>query len=118
MKIGIDLVEVSRFKNKDDSFFLNFFTKNEIEYCKNFKDFSAEHFAGFFSAKEAVMKALGLGIHSIHFFHIEIAHNKKNAPYVILHDKAKEIFTKKGFTNIEISISHTKKLAEAICYID
>ena len=40
--IGIDIVKVSRFKNKpylsNKKFYSKIFTNNEIKYCLNFKD--------------------------------------------------------------------------------
>jgi len=116
MKVGIDICEVKRFAEKSDKFFAGIFTENEINYAKNFSNLS-EHFAGFFSAKEAIMKALGVGIDKIKPIFIEILHNENKKPYVILTGSAKSIFEKLEEKNIEISISQTKDLATAIAIL-
>ena len=55
--IGIDIVDINRFRKLDYkqniSFFERIFTKSEINYCRKFQN-SAEHFAGKFAVKEAV----------------------------------------------------------------
>ncbi|MDD4815854.1 MAG: holo-ACP synthase [Clostridia bacterium] len=113
MKVGIDICEVKRFLGKPDKFFEGIFTKNEIEYAKSFSS-SAEHFAGFFCVKEAVMKALGVGVEKIKPTQIEVLHNKNKKPYAVLIGSVKNIFEKMVEKNIEISISHTQETATAI----
>ena len=59
--IGIDIVKISRFKNKPYSknqrFYKKLFLMSEIRYCLKFKD-NAIHFAGKFAIKEAVKKSV------------------------------------------------------------
>ena len=59
--IGIDIVEIGRFKkikyNSKPSFYKKLFRENEINYCLKFKN-SYEHFAGKFALKESVKKRL------------------------------------------------------------
>ena len=59
--VGVDIVEVKRFKekpyNKNKKFYEKIFLNSEIEYCLKFKS-ASEHFAGKFALKEAVKKAL------------------------------------------------------------
>ena len=63
--IGIDIVEVERFReiatDRTHRFLTNNFTAEELEYCFSFTD-AATHLAGTFAAKEAAFKALGLPI--------------------------------------------------------
>ena len=57
MKIGVDIVEVTRIKNaieKNNGFLEKVFTKKEIEYCEKRKN-KYQSYAGRFSAKEAVV---------------------------------------------------------------
>lgn len=116
MKVGIDIVEVERFENKSQAFYKKLFTKNEINYCKTFKN-PAEHFAGFFAVKEAVMKTFGVGIEDISFRDIEVTHDEFRKPIALLFGTAKNFLDKKTENNIEISISHTKKIATAIAIL-
>jgi len=59
--IGIDIIEVSRFRRKkyeeNRDFYKKIFVKSEINYCLKFKN-SAERFAGKFAIKEAVIKSI------------------------------------------------------------
>ncbi len=118
MMIGIDILEVQRVKSFLDNtkFLKNIFFQSEIDYFLKFND-PCERIAGFFCAKEAVKKALCCE-NNISFLDIEILHKDSGQPYVILHNNAEFIFKKNNYKNIEISISHTKTLATAICKID
>ena len=59
--IGVDIEEISRFKNlpyvDNQTFYKKIFTEDEIKYCLS-KSNPAQHFAARFCAKEACMKAL------------------------------------------------------------
>ena len=59
MEVGIDIINVNRFRNmpfeKKSSFYKKIFHENEINYCLKFKD-PYTHFAGKFAIKESVIK--------------------------------------------------------------
>ena len=61
--IGIDIVNIERFKRKEyaknKKFYQKIFTNSEIKYCLGFKN-SSKHFAGKFAIKEAVKKSIKL----------------------------------------------------------
>ena len=80
--VGIDIVKVSRFKNKpylsNKKFYSKIFTNNEIKYCLNFKD-PYPHFAGKFALKEATIKATRK---KILIKEIETSHGKFDEPIV------------------------------------
>ncbi|MEW6482066.1 MAG: holo-ACP synthase [bacterium] len=103
--IGTDLVDVCRIKKAEkrwkERFLKKVFTEDELSYC-NSRNNPYPHLAGRFAAKEAVMKALGVGWPGISFKDIEIT-NHSGPPEVILKGKAKEIA--KGL-KILVSISH------------
>lgn len=115
--IGIDLVENIRIKNalKNPDFLTRVLTESEIEYVSAYKN-NIEHIAGFFAAKEAVMKALE-NCKKISFKEIEILHKGSGCPCVNLFGKAKEEFLKSGYKEIEISISQTQNFATAVCLL-
>jgi len=122
MKVGNDIVEVKRFlaliTNK--KFMEKVYTKAEQEHILNAKDRQkiAERMAGKYSAKEAVAKAIGLGIsEGLTLNSIEIVPNEKGAPQVVLTGDAKVLFEKLGFNSIEVSISNTSDLATSVCII-
>ena len=64
--VGIDIVEVDRFKKKkyekNKIFYKKIFVCSEINYCLKFKN-SAERFAAKFAIKEAVIKSIFEKIH-------------------------------------------------------
>ena len=72
MNVGIDLMEIKRFRNlpneKHNSFYMKLFTNDELEYCLKYSD-PYPHFAGIFAAKEAVIKCLEK---KVYFKEIEI----------------------------------------------
>lgn len=119
MRVGIDIIDVNRFERiaSDDVKLSTLFTVKEIAYFSDFAN-PLTHIAGTFSAKEAVAKALKTGFTpEVLPLDIEILH-KNNVPMVNLKGGAKRYFEEQGFTKIDISISHTNTIAEAICIIE
>lgn len=107
MTIGVDIEEISRFKNKSDKFLSRIFTPLELEYCLNCSK-PESHLAVRFCAKEAVIKSLTpLGINIAEYNKIEIYHDKNNCPNVrILKNIGANL-------NIDLSLSHDKSKAIA-----
>ena len=114
---GIDIVEIDRFKKAKKkwkkSFLNKIFTKNEIEYSKK-RRFQDQHFAVRFAAKEAVLKAFGENLSSIHNWQdIEILNDKSGKPYIRFHRSAKKLKTKEKINDVVLSMSHCKGYAIA-----
>ncbi|MBL4818611.1 MAG: holo-ACP synthase [Deltaproteobacteria bacterium] len=107
LKIGTDLVNISRFEkipiSSKPSFYKKIFLSSEIKYCSKFKN-PSEHFAGKFAVKEAVKKSINK---KITFLEIETYH-KNSKPYVKLHGKFKNHF------QFNVSISHEQNFALAV----
>jgi holo-[acyl-carrier protein] synthase len=79
------------------------FTTKEQDYCLKHKD-PVPHFAGRFSAKEAVVKALGTGFgEHASWLDIEILNDARGKPVVYLSSILEERI--KG-TSLLVSISH------------
>ena len=105
---GIDLLKVKRvekiYLSYEDKFLKKILTDLEIKQIKKNKNISYK-IAGKFSAKEAVVKAMGTGFSDgIKMKDIEIINQKNGKPIINLHGKAK-----KRVGNIEsssISISN------------
>ena len=70
-------------------------------------------FRQFIKQIEAVAKCLGVGFEKFSPCNIEICHDKKNAPFVKLHDGALKISLQMKTSDIKISISHEKNYAIA-----
>ena len=104
--IGIDIIEVSRFRKKkyeeNKNFYKKIFVKSEINYCLKFKN-SAERFAGKFALKEALIKSID---RKIRFSEIETSH-LKSKPIVII-KKSREKY------NFIASLSHENDFAVAV----
>ena len=113
--IGNDIIEIKRIENavKKESFVKKIFTEKEIEYIIS-RGGRAETYAGKFSAKEAVSKALGTGVRGFSPNDIEILNNELGKPYVIFKNSI-EGFNSKYF--VEISISHCREYAVATAII-
>jgi len=118
--IGIDLVEIKRIKKilerKEKIFLDKILTVKEMEQyfiLKNIK--KIEYVAGRFAGKEAVSKAVGVGIGSqLGWKDIEILNFINGSPFV----KINKEFSKKNKLVYHISISHTKELAVAKVIIE
>lgn len=116
---GIDVLEIKRIVQVIDrtpSFITKVFTKKELDYC-NSHAVPAIHFATHFAGKEAVAKALGTGL-VFSPKKIEILHKKSGQPYVLLYDKALEIFNTNHLSYITLSLSytHTEAISCAILF--
>ena len=78
----------------------------------------AETYAGIFSAKEAISKAIGTGVREFSLTDLEILNDDLGKPYVVVSERLDKIIkSKKENYQIEISISHSKKYATAIAVI-
>lgn len=113
--IGIDLIKTSRMnrmiKRFGEKALSKFLSKNEIKLIKNYKTA-----AGFWAAKEACSKALGVGIGSTCSFHdITIFKTDKGAPKINLSPKLMDEFL---ISDISLSITHDGEYAIAVVAIE
>ncbi|PIS03045.1 MAG: holo-ACP synthase [Chlamydiae bacterium CG10_big_fil_rev_8_21_14_0_10_42_34] len=113
--LGNDIIEIERVRKsieRHGQHFLNrLFLQKEQDYCYKYKD-PVPHFAGRFSAKEAVAKALGTGFGSELSWHdIEILGDEHGKPTVHLSAAAKERFNN---PHLLVSISHSASHATAV----
>ena len=109
MNVGIDVIEIKRFREKplnkeNASFYHSIFTKSELLYCTKYSD-PYPHIAGIFAAKESVLKCL---IRPIKMIEIEISHNRAGKPSLAIRSR------KKKAVQARISITHTKSIAVAV----
>ena len=112
--IGIDLIKTSRMERLIERFgeksLQRFLSQEEIKLVKN-----SQTAAGFWALKEAVSKALGVGIGSECAFHdIKISKTKKGAPQVIL---SQSIIEKYNIIDTSVSITHDGEYAIAVAAI-
>lgn len=117
MLVGVDSIESERMnKHLKDDTLRTFFTEYEINYS-NVKN-KVLRLAGIFCAKEAFLKALGIGIGGgIKLSEIEVNHLDNGKPYLKLSDNAIKYINDLGYTKYEINISHTDQFSFAVCVI-
>ena len=113
--LGNDIIEIERVRASIERHGLHFlnrlFTQAEQDYCYKFQD-PSPHFAGRFSAKEAIAKALGTGFGTHLSWHdIEILNDEQGKPIVYLSDAVKKRY---GNPRIHVSISHSTYYANAV----
>jgi holo-[acyl-carrier protein] synthase len=81
------------------------FTSEEIRRCGAGRN-PALHYAACFAAKEATLKALGVGVSDLAMFRqVEIGLDKNGDYAVILHDRLKSESEKLGVRHIRVSIA-------------
>ena len=114
--IGVDMEQIPRLAKamENPRFLEKCFTQNEREYILS-RAASAQSAAGMFCAKEAFIKATGAGIGHFSLVDIEILHAPNGRPYMVLHNRAKELA--EG-DRVLVSISHTGDLATAQVLIE
>ncbi len=74
----------------------------------------AERFAVRFAAKEAVLKAMGLGLGGAALADIEVHRNETTGqPFLQLSGSAQKAAEARNITQWQLSLSHTKTMAQA-----
>lgn len=139
--IGNDIIEIERIEKaiSKEGFKKKVYTDLELENLSK-KGNRAESYAGIFSAKEAISKALGTGVRDFSLLDIEILSDDFGKPYVKVSKKLDELMKRKlniknklvdekvfhdfeisseleNYYEIQISISHSKKYATAVAII-
>ena len=118
--IGNDIIEIERIEKaiSKEGFKNKIYTQRELENIEK-RGNRTETYAGIFSAKEAISKAIGTGVREFSLTDLEILNDDLGKPYVVVSEKLDKILkTKKEDYQIEISISHSKKYATAVAIIN
>ena len=117
--IGNDIIEIERIEKaiSKESFKIKIYTQRELENIEKRGD-RVETYAGIFSAKEAISKAIGTGVREFSLTDLEILNDDLGKPYVVVSERLDKIIkSKKEDYQIEISISHSKKYATAVAMV-
>ena len=118
--IGIDAVEVERFRSvleRRPTFVNRVFTSLEVESLSGRSD-PVPGLAARFAAKEATMKALGVGIFQIAFRDIEITRQSSGAPLLRMSGRARMLADALSVDKIHLSMTHTQLIASAVVVVD
>ena len=117
--IGNDIIEIERIEKaiSKEGFKNKIYSQRELENIEK-RGNRTETYAGIFSAKEAISKAIGTGVREFSLTDLEILNDDLGKPYVVVSEKLDKILrNKKEDYQIEISISHSKKYAIAMAII-
>jgi holo-[acyl-carrier protein] synthase len=110
--IGIDIVSIPRIERMLERwgpfFTQRVYTPGEIAFCEG-RSNPGQHFALRWAVKEAMLKALGLGLRSgIKWTDIEVANDRFGKPSLTVHNQAKDFLTERSIKTAFVSISHEK----------
>lgn len=114
--VGVDIVDIARMQRAMDrtpAFVRRVFTDEERAYCEH-RARPAEHYAGRFAAREAVLKALGTGFSGgVGLRDVSVTLDETGRPEAVLSGKVAQIASDKGVLEVAISISFTHDVAVA-----
>ncbi len=115
--IGVDIIEVDRIEQAHqrhgEAFLDRIYTDDEVNYCWDGAH-PFQRFATRFAAKEAVLKALGVGWQNgTSFRDVGVIIDDLGAPSVELSGRSREISDQQGITSIHLSLSHDTHYAVA-----
>ena len=121
MKIfqGVDLVALDKFRavlSRHPGLAQDLFTESERAYCDSQKS-PVTHFAARFAAKEAALKALGIGIttgidHA--FREVEVTRTESGKPILTFHGWLSALGQRFRVSQATVSISHSAEYAMAV----
>ena len=119
--IGVDLCQIERIQkqlDRGDTFLRRYYTAEEQAYLATRGALRAQSAAAMFAAKEALLKALGIGLGGgIELSEIGVVHNELGCPSYALSSAALERLHQRGFASAELSLSHEDGLAIAMCLL-
>lgn len=119
--LGMDLCEISRIEKAamNDRFLERWYTQEERAYLRARGNAWAQSAAAMFAAKEAFLKAVGMGIgRGIALTEIGVAHDELGAPRYVLTGKAEMKMQELDAKGAWLSISHEGGMAAAVCVIE
>ncbi len=120
--IGFDLVQVSRIRDAlrrwGERFQNKVFTPGEIRYSLGKRN-PAPHFAARFAAKEAFVKALGIGVRrGVHWKDVEVQRGPLGRPGLKIHGRAVEICRKERIDGFFLSLTHDGDYSGAMVVLE
>jgi holo-[acyl-carrier protein] synthase len=120
--LGVDLLENSRVARElargDWRQENGVFTSEEIKRCSTGKN-PALRYAACFAAKEATLKALGVGVSDLAMFReVEIGLDENGEYAVVLHDRLKSESEQLGVRHIRVSVAAAAKQTGAMVILE
>jgi holo-[acyl-carrier protein] synthase len=114
--VGVDVVDIDRFRRvlaRRPAMHDRLFTTAELDYARAAGD-DVPRLAARFAAKEAVMKALGVGLGAFSFKDVEVERHPSGAPSLVVRGGAESLAAERGVARWHLSLSHTDHVATAI----
>ena len=111
--IGIDLIEIERLERaieRRPQLAGRVFSAGELEHARE-KARPARHLAARFAAKEAALKALGIGGLRLH--EVEVEGGGDEPPRLRLHGETAAVAAREGL-ELSVSLTHSRDLAAAV----
>ncbi|HVV36025.1 MAG TPA: holo-ACP synthase [Acidimicrobiales bacterium] len=109
--LGIDAVDVDRFESvlaRSPRLADRLFTERERALTP------VARLAARFAVKEAVMKAMGVGLGAFGWHEVETVRAESGAPELVLRGSAATLASGQGITRWMVSLSHTDRTAVAV----
>jgi holo-[acyl-carrier protein] synthase len=113
--VGVDVVDTERFRTslaRTPSMRDRLFVQEELDYVAPKAD-PVPSLAARFAAREAVMKAMGLGLGSFGFHEVWVTKAPSGEPSLAITGRALELAVDRGITHWHLSITHTALVAVA-----
>jgi holo-[acyl-carrier protein] synthase len=114
--LGIDSVDVTRFAKVLDrrpSLADRLFTAGERQYAASLSN-PVPSLAARFAAKEAVMKALRVGLGAFKWADVEVVRETGGAPALVVTGRAAGLAAGMGVGGWHVSLTHTDTVASAV----
>ena len=112
---GIDVVDIDHFRRsleRTPSMRQRLFTEHELADLAGAVD-PVPSLAVRFAAREAVMKAMGLGLGAFGFHDVWVRREASGAPTLCVTGRALELAAERGITAWHLSLTHTRLVAMA-----
>jgi len=113
--VGVDAVDVPRFADvleRRPGIEERLFTEGERAYARQHTD-PVPHLAVRFAAKEAVMKALGVGLGAFAWHDAEVVRAERGAPSLVFRGTLADLAADRGVACFHLSLTHTATVAIA-----
>jgi holo-[acyl-carrier protein] synthase len=114
--VGIDAVDLERFARvlgRRASLADRLFTADELAYARAAAN-PVPRLSTRFAAKEAVMKALGVGLGAFPFHAVEVVRVGLDPPGLVLTGAAEALARRSGVARWHLSLTHTGEVAMAL----